>query len=84
MNDFILSTDAARGMMKKHSHVMRDLTRVRSMLSPEEQNRWLILTTIENGKHKGKRAYKIPREALLFLLAGKETRSAINWLKSVL
>lgn len=35
MQSFILSTDAAKGMQRKHSKLMRDLDRARSMLPPD-------------------------------------------------
>ena len=37
MQSFILSTDAAKGMQRKHSKLMRDLDRVRSMLPPDQR-----------------------------------------------
>lgn len=80
MSDFILSIDAARGMQKKHGHIMRDLNRVASMLSAEERKCWLIPATYTDGRGKTHRAYALPREALPLLLAGKETKTALRWI----
>ena len=80
MSTFILSIDAARGMQKKHGHIMRDLDRVASMLSPEERKRWLTPATYTNGRGKTHRAYSLPPEALPLLLAGKETKTALRWI----
>ena len=80
MSTFILSIDAAKGMQKKHGHIMRDLDRVASMLSAEERKRWLIPATYTDGRGKTHRAYSLLPEALPLLLAGKETKTALRWI----
>lgn len=75
----ILSTDAARGMQRKHSKLVRDLDRVRSMLPPELAARLLARVDVPGKNGKTVRAYRLPREALALLFMGEATKVAVTW-----
>ena len=79
MRDYILSTDAARGMQRKHSKLVRDLDRVRSMLPPEMAAQLLQRVTAWNKDGGEMRAYRIPREALALLFMGQASKTAVIW-----
>lgn len=55
-----LSTDAAHAMQRKHSKLLRDLDRVRSMLPPELAARLLARVDVPGRGGKTIRAYRLP------------------------
>lgn len=75
----ILSTDAARGMQCKHSKLIRDLDRVRSMLPPDLAARLLVRVDLPGRDGKTIRAYRLPRMALALLIMGGARRVAVTW-----
>lgn len=75
----ILSTDAARGMQRKHSKLLRDLDRVRSMLPPDLATRLLVREDVAGRGGKAIRAYRLPRRALALLFMGEAGKVAITW-----
>lgn len=79
MYDYILSTEAAKGMQRKHSKLMRDLDRVRSMLPPEQNGRLLQRVSAWDKDGRETRAYRLPREALALLFLGQASKAAVMW-----
>lgn len=75
----ILSTDAAHGMQRKHSKLIRDLDRVRSMLPPELAARLLARVDVPGRGGKTIRAYRLPRAALALLFMGEVSKVAVTW-----
>lgn len=75
----ILSIDAAHGMQRKHSKLMRDLDRVRSMLPPDMAARLLVREDVCGRDGKRIRAYRLPRMALAILFMGGAGRVAVMW-----
>lgn len=79
MQDYILSTDAAKGMQRKHSKIMRDLDRVRSMLPPGQARRLFQRVSTWDKDGKEVRAYRLPREGLALLFLGQASKTAVTW-----
>ena len=74
-----LSTDAAHGMQRKHSKLLRDLDRVRSMLPPELAARLLARVDVPGRGGKTIRAYRLPGAALALLFMGEASKVAVTW-----
>lgn len=83
MQSFILSTDAAKGMQRKHSKLMRDLDRARSMLPPDLADALMEPVDLMGWDGSG-RAYRLPREALVFLYTAGAPQHEILWLADAL
>lgn len=83
-HDYILSTDAARGIQRKHSKLMRDLDRIKSMLPPEQSVRLFQRVSAWDKDGREMRAYRIPREALVLLFMGQASKVAVMWAVSAL
>ncbi len=64
-------------MQRKHSKLMRDLDRVRSMLPPELAARLLVRVDVPGRGGKTIRAYRLPRAALALLFMGEATKVAV-------
>lgn len=77
-----LSTEAARGLQVKHSKLMRDLDRVRSILTPEKADA-LMLPIMYTDTKGTKRAYALTQACGPFLLAGQASKAQIRWLAEV-
>lgn len=75
----ILSTDAARAMQRKHSKLVRDLDRVRSMLPPDLATRLLVRVDVPGRDGKTIRAYRLPKVALALLFMGGSGKVAVTW-----
>lgn len=75
----ILSIDAARGMQRKHSKLLRDLDRVRSMLPPDLAARLLVRVDLPGRGGKTIRAYRLPKTALALLFMGGAGKVAVTW-----
>ena len=80
----ILSIDAARGMQRKHSKLIRDLDRVRSMLPPDLAARLLVRVDLPGRDGKTIRAYRLPRMALALLFMGGAGRVAVTWAAGIM
>ena len=79
MNSYILSTDAAKGMQRKHSKLMRDLDRARSMLPPDLAKNLLQRVSAWDKDGREIRGYRLPREALVLLFLGRASKTAVMW-----
>ena len=75
----ILSIDAARGMQRKHSKLIRDLDRVRSLLPPDFAARLLVRVDLPSRDGKTTRAYRLPRMALALPFRGGAGRVVVTW-----
>lgn len=79
----VLSTDVARHFQKRHSHVLREIDRLRSILpkSFREPNFGLTLNEVPgpNGATRQERAYLLTRDALSLLIMGMTGKAAIMW-----
>lgn len=78
----LLSTEAALGLQVKHSKLMRDLDRVRSILTPEKADRMMLPIMYTDGKGT-RRAYALTQACTPFLLAGQASKMQIRWLASL-
>lgn len=79
----VLSTEVARHFQKKHSHVLRDIDRLCSIL-PESFHalnfgRMFIDVKIGNGAVRQERAYLLTRDAFSLLVMGFTGTAAIRW-----
>ena len=74
-----LSLDVARHFQKKHSHVLRDIDRLRSILPPEfiESNFGFNEYTDKIGRKL--RAFRLTRNAFSLLAMGFTGKAAVMW-----
>ena len=79
----VLSTEVARHFQKRHSHILRDIERLCSILpkSFREPNFGLTFTTVKigNGATRQERAYRLTRDALSLLVMGMTGKAAVMW-----
>ena len=79
----VLSTDVARHFQRRHSHVLRDIDRLRSILpkSFREPNFGLTFKIVPgpNGASRREKAYLLTRDALSLLVMGMTGKAAIIW-----
>lgn len=79
----VLSTDVARHFQKKHTNVLRDIDRLRSILPKTfvELNFELMLRVVEAGAGATRkvRLYALTRDALSLLVMGMTGKAAIIW-----
>lgn len=79
----VLSTEVARHFQKRHSHILRDIERLRSILpkSFREPNFGLTLNDVPgpNGSIRQERAFLLTRDALSLLVMGMTGKAAILW-----
>lgn len=80
----ILSIDAARGMQRKHSKLLRDLDRVRSMLPPDLAARLLVRVDLPGRGGKTIHAYRLPKTALALLFMGGSGKVAVTWVAGMM
>lgn len=75
----VLSTDVARHFQKRHTNILRDIDRLRSIL-PKSFNA-LNFELVEQTDAKGekRRAYLLTRDALTLLIMGMTGKAAIMW-----
>ncbi|MGE9986304.1 Rha family transcriptional regulator [Desulfovibrio sp. SGI.169] len=77
----VLSTEVARHFQKRHSHILRDIERLRSILpkSFREPNFGLTLNDVPgpNGSIRQERAYLLTRDALSLLVMGMTGKAAV-------
>ena len=84
MQSFILSTDAAKGMQRKHSKLMRDLDRARSMLPPDLAKNLLQRVSAWDKDGREIRGYRLPREAVALLFLGQANKTTVMWAAGIL
>ena len=79
----VLSTEVARHFQKRHSHILRDIERLCSILpkSFREPNFRLTLNDVPgpNGSIRQERAFLLTRDALSLLVMGMTGKAAILW-----
>lgn len=79
----VLSTEIARHFQKRHSHILREIDRLRSILpkSFHQPNFGLMSTDVKigNGATRQERAYLLTRDALSLLVMGMTGKAAIMW-----
>lgn len=79
----VLSTDVARHFQKKHTNVLRDIDRLRSILPKTfvELNFELMFRVVEagDGATRKVRLYALTRDALSLLVMGMTGKAAIIW-----
>ena len=74
----LTTLDAAKGMQRKHSKLMRDIDRVRSILPPEFAE--TAFTPDAQISPAGKRQRFFHLTALPFLFMGQATKHEILWI----
>ena len=79
----VLSSDVARHFQRRHSHVLRDIDRLCSILpkSFREPNFGLTFKIVPgpNGASRREKAYLLTRDALSLLVMGMTGKAAIIW-----
>ena len=79
----VLSTDVARHFQRRHSHVLREIDRLRSILpkSFREPNFGLTFRIVPgpNEATRKEKAYLLTRDALSLLVMGFTGKAAIMW-----
>ena len=84
MQSFILSIDAAAGLRRPHADLLATLDRARSMLPPGLADALMEPVDLMGWEGPERRAYRLPREALVFLYTAKAPRHEILWLADAL
>ncbi len=78
-----LSTDVARHFQRRHSHILRDIDRLRSILPKSfcEPNFGLTYNDVPgpNGGTRQEKAYRLTRDAFSLLVMGMTGSAAIRW-----
>ena len=75
---------AAKGMQRKHSKLMRDIDRVRSILPPEFAETAFTPDAQTSAAGKRQRFFRLTRDALPFLFMGQATKHEILWMMDVI
>ena len=79
----VLSTDVARHFQRRHSHILRDIDRLRSILPKSfcEPNFGLTYNNVHgpNGGIRQEKAYLLTRDAFSLLVMGMTGKAAIVW-----
>ncbi len=79
----VLSTDVARHFQRRHSHILRDIDRLRSILPKSfcEPNFGLTFRIVPgpNEATRKEKAYLLTRDALSLLVMGMTGKAAIMW-----
>ena len=83
MSALILSTDAAAGLRRPPADLSAALDRARSMLPPDLADALMEPVDLMGWDGSG-RAYRLPREALVFLYTAGAPRHEILWLAAAL
>lgn len=78
-----LSTDVARHFQRRHSHILRDIDRLCSILpkSFHEPNFGLMFVEVKvgNGATRQEKAYRLTRDAFSLLVMGMTGKAAVMW-----
>ena len=80
----LTTLDAAKGMQRKHSKLMRDIDRVRSILPPEFAETAFTPDAQTSSAGKRQRFFRLTRDALPFLFMGQATKHEILWMMDVI
>ncbi len=80
----LTTLDAAKGMQRKHSKLMRDIDRVRSILPPEFAETAFTPDAQTSAAGKRQRFFRLTRDALPFLFMGQATKHEILWMMDVI
>ena len=80
----LTTLDAAKGMQRKHSKLMRDIDRVRSILPPEFAETAFTPDAQTSAAGKRLRFFRLTRDALPFLFMGQATKHEILWMMDVI
>ena len=79
----VLSTEVARHFQRRHSHILRDIDRLRSILPKSfcEPNFGLTSNDVPgpNGGIRQEKAYLLTRDALSLLVMGMTGKAAVMW-----
>ena len=76
----LTTLDAAKGMQRKHSKLMRDIDRVRSILPPDFASTAFTPDAQTSPTGKRQRFFHLTRDALPFLFMGQATKHEILWM----
>lgn len=75
----VLSTEIARHFQKRHSHILREIDRLRSILPKSFNAPNFGLVEQPDAKGEKRRAYLLTRDALSLLVMGMTGKAAIMW-----
>ena len=76
----LTTLDAAHGLQRKHSKLMRDIDRVRSILPPGFAAAAFIPAARIDAEGRKHRFFHLTRNALPFLFMGQATKHEIHWM----
>ena len=76
----LTTLDVAKGMQRKHSKLIRDIDRVRSILPPDFAATAFIPDAQTDAAGNRKRFFHLTRNALPFLFMGQATKHEILWM----
>jgi phage regulator Rha-like protein len=76
----LTTLEAAEGMQHKHSKLMRDIDRVRSILPPEFAETAFTPDAQISPTGKRQRFFHLTRDVLPFLFMGQATKHEILWM----
>lgn len=76
----LTTLDAARGLQRKHSKLMRDIDRVRSILPSDFTAAAFIPAVRIDAEGRRQRFFRLTRDGLLFLFMGEATKHEIRWM----
>lgn len=79
----VSSLELADRLRRRHSHILRDIERLRPWLPREIFQAYFGLTekTVCAGPHvHKKRSYLLTRDALVLLLAAEQGRAVVQWI----
>lgn len=76
----LTTLEAAKGMQRKHSKLMRDIDRVRSILPPGFAATAFIPAVRIDAEGRRHRFFHLTRDALPFLFMGQATKHEILWM----
>ena len=76
--------DSAKGMQRKHSKLMRDIDRVRSILPPDFAATAFTPDAQTSAAGKRQRFFCRTRDAVPFLFTGQDTKHEILWMMDVI
>lgn len=76
----LTTLDAARGLQRKHSKLMRDIDRVRSILPPGLAATAFIPAIRIDAEGRRQHFFRLTRDGLPFLFMGQATKHEIRWM----
>ena len=80
----LTTLEAAKGMQRKHSNLMRDIDRLRSILPPDFAATAFTPDAQTSAAGKRQRFFCLTRDALPFLFMGQATKHEILWMMDVI